>query len=385
MLPLSYACRNLLRDPAGLLQKVLGSALVVFLVLAAAAFNGGMNGLLRSSGDPQNLIFLGAGSEESLERSEVPREAESLIGREVPGIARGQGGAAVSGEIHYNGRLALPDGTSAQARTRGVTRKALEVHRAATIVEGDWPAEGEVLAGTLAHHVLGVPAEALAVGETVWLEDQPFRVSGRLAGDGTVLESELWFPREELAGLLRRDTLSGVVARLEDASPMNRARADLFTKQRLDLGLAVVPASAYYAGLARFYGPIRGMTWLTAVLVGFGAVLGGLNLLYATFASRVQELATLQTLGFRRGSLLVALVQESLLIQVLGLGLALAAAHFLFGELWIEFSTGTFRMKLTPEGVGLGLLTAFLLGTLGTLPPAWRCLRLPLPVALRAP
>ncbi len=384
MLPLSYAFRNLLRDPVGLLQKVLGSALVVLLVLAAASFNGGMNELLRSSGSPGNLIFLGAGSEESLERSEVPAEAEELIAAGVPGIAAGEGGPAVSGEIHYNGLLALPDGTAAQGLTRGVTPAALRVHRQVRLVEGEWPAGGEVLVGRLAHHVLGVPAEELAVGRTVLLEDEPFRVAGRLAGEGTVVESELWFPRDDLARLLQRDTLSGVVARLEDPSAMNRARADLFTKQRLDLALAVLSEADYYAELARFYGPIRGMTWLTAVLVGLGAVFGGLNLLYASIASRMQELATLQTLGFRRGVLLFSLLQESVLTQAIGLLLALGAAALLFHGLWIEFSTGTFRMALSPGAVGLGVATALLLGTVGTLPPALRCLRLPLPVALRS-
>jgi hypothetical protein len=384
MLPFAYACRNLLRDPVRLLQKLVGSALAIWLVLAAAAFNRGMDELLRSSGSPENLVFLGAGSEESLERSEVPREAEDLIAREMPGIAGEDGSPAVSGEIHYNGLLALPDGTTAQGLTRGVTRAALEVHRQARITAGDWPAEGEVLVGRLAHHVLGVAPEQLAVGETVLLEGAPFRVAGRLEGAGTVLESELWFPREELAGLLQRDTLSGVVARLVDPSAMNRARADLLTKQRLDLGLAVLSEADYYAGLSRFYGPIRAMTWLTAVLVGAGAVLGGLNLLYAAFASRVRELATLQTLGFRRVALLLSLVQESLLTQALGLLLALAGAWFLFEGLWIEFSTGIFRMELSAGGIGLGLLTALLMGTVGTLPPAVRCLRLPLPAALRA-
>ena len=44
MLPLGYAIRNMLRDPARLLQAVLGSALVVLMVMVAAAINSGMVG-----------------------------------------------------------------------------------------------------------------------------------------------------------------------------------------------------------------------------------------------------------------------------------------------------------------------------------------------------
>ena len=39
MLPITYAIRNLFRDPARLLQTVGGSALVVLLVMAAFALN----------------------------------------------------------------------------------------------------------------------------------------------------------------------------------------------------------------------------------------------------------------------------------------------------------------------------------------------------------
>ncbi|NBD37041.1 MAG: ABC transporter permease [Verrucomicrobia bacterium] len=382
MLPFSYAFRNLLREPSRLAQKLVGSTLVVFLVLAAAAFNNGMSDLLKASGSPENVIFLGAGSEESVERSEIPVQSESMVKAGVRGIAERAGVAAVSGEVHYNGLLALPDGTTAQALTRGVTPAAFEVHRQARILEGDWPASGEVLVGALAHHVLGVEQEALAVGREVILEDQSFRVAGRFDAAGTVLESEIWFNRTDLRTLIQRDSLSCVVARLDDPSAL--ARAELFAKQRLDLELVVVSEEEYYANLAGFYGPIRGMTWLTAVMVGIGAVMGGLNMLYAAFASRVRELATLQTLGFRRGAVLFSLIQESLLTQTVGFLIALTAATFLLDGLWIQFSMGTFRMELSPAVTLYGLLTAFLMGTAGTLPPAARCLGLPVPVALRA-
>ncbi len=382
MLPFSYAFRNLLRDPSRLAQKLVGSALVVFLVLAAAAFNAGMSGLLKASGSPENVIFLGAGSEESVERSEIPIQSESMIKAGVRGIAERAGAAAVSGEIHYNGLLELPDGTTAQGLTRGLTPAAFEVHRQARILEGDWPASGEVLVGVLAHHVLGVERETLAVGKKVILEDQSFRIAGRFDAAGTVLESEIWFNRSDLRTLIQRDSLSCVVARL--GNPSDLARAKLFAKQRLDLELTVVSEEEYYANLAGFYGPIRGMTWLTAVMVGIGAVMGGLNMLYAAFASRVRELATLQTLGFRRGAVLISLIQESLLTQAVGFLIALTAATFLLDGLWIQFSMGTFRMELSPAVTFYGLLTAFLMGTAGTLPPAARCLRLPVPVALRA-
>jgi len=382
MLPFSYAYRNLLREPGRLIQKVAGSALVLFLILAAGAFNSGMKDLLQASGSPNNVIFLGAGSEESVERSQISMQSESMIQAGVPGISERAGITAVSGEVHYNGLISLPGGGSVQGLTRGVTPRVFEVHRKARILEGRWPTSGEVLVGRLAHHVLKVPRESLAVGKEIVFEGESLRISGRFDAMGTVMESEIWFNRTDLMTLIQRETLSCVVIRLEDRSNLNRA--ELFARQRLDLELTVLPEDAYYAKLASFYGPLRSMSWLTAAMVGIGAVMGGLNLLYASFSSRVRELATLQTLGYRRTAVLVSLIQESLLTQIAGLVLALVAGAFLVDGTMIQFSIGTFQMDISGRVLLSGIGAAVLLGTLGTLPPAVRCLRLPVPVALRS-
>ncbi|MFP4542347.1 MAG: FtsX-like permease family protein, partial [Opitutales bacterium] len=113
-------------------------------------------------------------------------------------------------------------------------------------------------------------------------------------------------------------------------------------------------------------------------------VMGGLNMLYASFASRVRELATLQTLGYRRRAVLISLIQESLLTQLVGLVLALILGLLLIDGAVVQFSMGTFRLELSPGVTLVAALAALLLGTLGTLPPALRCLRLPVPVALRS-
>ncbi len=75
MLPFTYALRNLFRDPARLFQTVGGAALVVLLLIAAVALNEGMSSVLANSGSTKNVILMGKGSEESIQRSEVPLAA----------------------------------------------------------------------------------------------------------------------------------------------------------------------------------------------------------------------------------------------------------------------------------------------------------------------
>ncbi|MEM9016139.1 MAG: ABC transporter permease [Verrucomicrobiota bacterium] len=382
MLPFSYSVRNLLRDPVKLIQKVGGAALVVFLIFAAAAFNGGMEQVLTASGSERNVIFLGAGSEESVERSEIMVQSEDQIAAGVRGIDSRVGSLAVSGEVHYMGNVGIGEAADVQVVFRGITPSAFEVHREVRLNEGSFPASGEVIVGRLAWHTLGVAMKALAIGERISFEGQEFVVSGVFEAPGTVMESEIWIDRSDLMTAVQRDSLSCVIVRM--GSDGDFADADLFSKQRLDLELVAIRESDYYGKLAKFYGPIRAMTWLTAGLVAAGAVFGGLNMLYAAFSSRITELATLQAVGFSRWAILVSLIQESLLATLIGTLLASFLAVVLIEGVNVPFTIGTFEMTLTFSVILLGLGTGIVLGSIGALPPAIRCLASPLPVALRS-
>lgn len=382
LLPFSYATRNLLRDVPRFFQKIGGSAVVVFLVFAAGAFNQGMDSVLSASGSPRNVILLGAGSEESVERSEIDVQVESLAAAGVRGVEQRLGQSAVSGEVHFMGQLAAGKRSPQQALLRGITPAAFEVHREVRILDGDFPASGEVLVGRLAHYVLDAEASALAVGKTLHFEGQAFRIAGVFEAPGTVMESEVWMDRADLMTLIQRDSLSCVVLRLE--SPEQFSSADLFAKQRLDLELSALSEETYYQQLSGFFAPIRGMTWLTAGLIAAGAIFGGFNMLYAAFASRIRELATLQAIGYSRRAIFISLVQESLLATLTGTLCAAIAALVLLEGRTVYFSIGAFHLTLSGAVVAIGLSMGLLLGIFGAIPPAIRCLGAPLPNALRS-
>ena len=380
LLPFAYATRNLLRDLPRFAQKVGGSALVVFLIFAAGSFNEGMDSVLRSSGSPENVILLGAGSEESVERSQIDVQSESLAAAGIRGIAKRLDAPAVSGEVHFMGSLARPGEAAAQGLLRGITPSAFEVHQKVRIIEGRFPASGEIIVGRLAHHVLG--EESLELGEDLVFEEQTFEIVGRFEAPGTVMESEVWMDRNDLMSLTQRDSLSCVVIRMDSAEDFKSA--DLFAKQRLDLELTAIRESDYYAKVSAFFGPIRAMTWLTAGLIAAGAIFGGFNMLYAAFASRIRELATLQAVGFTRTAIFISLVQESLLATLTGTLVAAYAAVLLLEGQTVYFSIGTFSLQMSAAVVLAGLAAGTLLGVLGSIPPAIRCLGAPLPSALRS-
>src|SRR5438477_6914977 len=100
LLPWDYGVRNLARSPVRLSLNLAGAALVVLLVLTAGAFVRGMDQSLRESGNPSNVILLGAGSEESFERSEITSAVPGLVQAAVPGIKSRLGVPYVSPEVH---------------------------------------------------------------------------------------------------------------------------------------------------------------------------------------------------------------------------------------------------------------------------------------------
>ncbi|MDZ8119271.1 ABC transporter permease [Pontiella agarivorans] len=381
MLPFGYAIRNLMRDPMRLLQAVLGSGLVVLMVMIAAAINNGMTGVLSASGSEENVILLGAGSEESVLRSEISERTAGIVESSITGLEETAGVRAVSPEIHQMIYISVNSKDRKQAFVRGVTPQALMVHQEVSVQEGRYLRPGQVLVGRLAWRRLGLPEDALQPGKEIRIEDSTMTIAGIFSAPGTVMESEIWMDINDLRSMSQREHLSCVVVRLGDGEFED---IDLFTKQRLDLELGALRESDYFAKIAAFYAPIRGMTWVTALLIATGALLGGLNTLYAAFAPRIREIATLQAIGYGRRAIMFSLIQESTIAALSGALLASFAAIGLLDGIAVSFSIGSFILRVSPSVAAAGLITGLGLGLIGAIPPGLRCLLPPLPSALRS-
>ncbi len=385
LLPFEYAVRNLGRGRTRLVASIAGAALVVALVIAAGGFVRGMERSLSISGGVDNVILIGAGSEESVERSQIGLNVASLVAASVPGIRTRLGVPYVSPEVSM-ALLVRSERDSPEeynAVFRGVTPTAFLVHPQVRIVEGRTPQAGEyeIMVGSLAATRLGVSPETVAVGRSLWFDNRAWVITGRFEAPYTVMDAEIWTSLADIQIATRRETtISCVILALETAEYEDVAA---FAAQRLDLELRAVRESDYYAGLLRFYRPVRGMVWATAVLVAMGGFFGGLNTMYAAFAARVRELGALQTLGFSRLAIAVSFLQESLLTTSAGgLAAALACVVALNGVA-VKFSMGAFALIVDAPVLLGGLAAGAALAVAGIIPPLWRCLRLPIVESLR--
>jgi len=386
LLPFEYAVRNLGRSPLRLVAAVLGSTLVVGLVLAAGGFVRGMQRSLAVTGSPDNVILLGAGSEESIERSQIGSQVAGLVTASVPGLRQQFGVPYVSPEVHM--ALVLKTDRDATkelpAVLRGVTASAFLVHPQVRIVQGRAPRAGyyEMLVGRLAATRLGVAPETLALGRTLWFDNRPWTIVGRFEAPQTVMDAEIWCPLIDLQIATRRETtVSCVIVTLDQATFEDVAA---FAARRLDLELVAVRESDYYAGLSRFYRPVRALVWGTVVLIALGGVFGGLNTMYAAFASRIREVGTLQTIGFSRTALVISFLQESLLLTAIGALLATVVVLAMLSGAAVRISMGAFELRIDAPVVLTGFGAGLLLAIVGVAPPLWRCLRLPIVESLRS-
>jgi putative ABC transport system permease protein len=392
LLPWDYAVRNLARSPVRLALSLAGSVLVVLLVLAAGAFVRGMDQSLRVSGGERNVILLGAGSEESFERSEIKPTVPGLVLASIDGIKQRIGVPYVSPEVFLMTTLkeTADDDHAHQVMLRGVTATAFLVHAQARIVEGRAPDAGrdEILVGALAATKMGLPPERLGIGRTLVFDNRTWTIVGRFEAPGTVMEAEIWTPLSDLQIAAKRDNLSCVVVTLDGGASGGGGGefddVDAFARTRLDLELVALRETDYYSKLRAFFRPIQAMVWVTAILIATGGLFGGLNTMYAAFASRVREMGSLQAIGFSRGAIVVSLVQESVLATAAGALVAAGLAVLLLDGLTVRFSMGVFGLVIDSTVLLVGLAAGLILGIAGALPPAWRCLRLPVSDALKS-
>lgn len=386
-LPFQYAFRNLGRSRVRLLASLLGSTLVVMLILASGGFVRGMQRTL-SQDTPlnENIMILGTGSEEGVERSQIDASVAGIAGASISAIKEEAGMLFVSPEIHaaLPVRMNASDDDDYPAVMRGVREQALLVHPEIEIVDGRFPRQGmdELMVGQLAATRLGIPADRLSIGQTVHFDDRDWAVVGRFSAPNTVMNAEIWIQVTDLQIATNRESsLSCVIVTLDDGSFSD---ADLFAKSRLDLEITAMRESEYYSSIASFYGPIRVMILVTAALIASGGILGGLNTMYAAFAARVREVGMLQSLGYTRAAIVVNLTEESVFAAACGALIGAALGLLLLDGLAVRFSMGAFAITIDAPVLLIGILGGLLVGFIGAIPPAIRCLRLPITQALKS-
>jgi putative ABC transport system permease protein len=355
MLPFSYAIRNLWRRRVRTLLTLGGIALITMLIVLMGGFAQGLAGTASSSASPDVMVLTGSSGEHDMIRSVISRGHAEAAAAGIPYVIEDGGRRAVSIELHIATRKGDKVGM-----LRGVTPEAYLVHRHITVVEGREP-RGEF-------------------ERIVELEGLKWSIVGQFAAPGTVLEAEIWGRLDDISLATGRSDVSCVAARLADANDMKKV-ALWINRNGVAYEVAGVPETKLFETMQKALDPIAGLAWLMAGLVLVGGVFACANTMFAAVLARTREMGALRAIGYGPFAIGSSLLQESLLLGLIG-GLLGFWGAGLFGEVPLKFPMGAFYLDLSPVVRLAGLGSALLAGLIGGLVPALRAVRMPLPDAL---
>jgi putative ABC transport system permease protein len=384
-LPIKYSFRNALVRWRSTVATVLGIGLVVFVFVLLQSLATGIEKSSGNTGDPRNVMIVRKGS---------TAESASLISREnlqqiryFEEISRNeQGEAVISADVLV--LVNLPrrnNGGEANVLLRGVTARGMELRPQVKLAAGRWFTPGKreiVVSAKLAKRFANFD-----LGQSFRSGNATFTVVGWLDGGGSAFDSECWMDADECRSVFERDMYSSFLARVPDVVAMSNLVARIEGDRRFKL--KAESEVEYYRKQTMTAAPIKWLGGFLAVMMSVGAVFAAMNTMYAAVGARTREIGTLRVLGFRRRSVVLALLLEGGMLALFGGVLGCALAYH-----WNGYTTATmgfetfseivFQFTVTPALVVKGLVFAVIVGIIGTLLPAIRASRLPVIAALKS-
>ncbi|HUL67733.1 MAG TPA: ABC transporter permease [Burkholderiaceae bacterium] len=385
-IPLSYVARNLWVRRLTTALTAGGMALVVFVFAAVLMLDAGLKATLVATGSDNNVLFIRKGSETEIQ-SGVARDQAALI-ESLPQIARtADGDPLVSKEVVVlNSLPKIESGKRANVPIRGVPPIGLTLRPQVKIVAGRFfrPGSSEIIVGSsVARQFAGVE-----IGQALSFAQRHWTIVGVFDAGRTAFDSEIWGDAEQLLQAFRRGGFSSVIAQLATPSAFDSLNEWLASEPRLTV--EVKREKQFYEDQSRQLSNFITYLGITlSVIFSLGAIIGAAITMYAAVATRTNEIGTLRALGFRRRSILLAFLLESLLLALAGGAVGLFAATFLqvltiSTTNFQSFSEIAFSFALTPRIVINTLVFALVMGLIGGVLPAFKAARMKIVDSLRA-
>jgi putative ABC transport system permease protein len=384
-LPLKYNFRNLTVRKSSTLATAFSIGLTVGVFLMVMALARGIDLTLTSSGEPLNLIVLREGSTAEL-NSTVSRENLSNL-MYLDGIVREGDQPLIAPELLtliYKARKGMSQGSN--VTIRGVGPMSNKLRSGFKTVAGRMFQPG--LAEAIVPRRIADRFQGLNVGDKFRIQATDYTVVGLFEAGGKAFESEIWVDVNSLASATKRDNFSSVLLRANDLTALQSLAKRITEDQRLHLK-AVSERSFYEDQQGVASGALKVLGVFIGFIMAVGAGFAGMNTMYAAVARRTKEIGTLRVLGFRRRSILIAFVLESVAIAVIGTGIGILLAlplNFVSTGTanFTTFSEIAFNFRVTPELMLWALIFGVGIGFLGSLLPSIRASRFKIVDALRA-
>jgi len=384
-IPISYNVRNMVLRKGLTLMTAMGIALTVMTAVFLMMLLAGMKKAFVKSGDPLNVLVMRKGSTSELAGGFTKDKLPVLSA--LPGIAKNASGEPlVSGEGVVIVNLPRKDGTGdTNVTLRGMGANGLELRKNVKLVDGTWFSTGqhEIVVSRSIHSRFA----HTGVGEMLDFGKGQWKVTGIFDGGGTAADSEMWGDVNQVADQFnRQNALGSAYLHATDPVAADALKHRVADDQRLQLEGML--ETEYYDKQTSSGAPIRFMGYIVGLTMAIGSIFAATNTMYAAVAYRSREIATLRVIGFRRGSILLSFIFESVLLALLG-----AAVGIILMLPFNGMSTGTsnavtfsevvFKMQITLAVVIYATIFALVMGLIGGVAPAWGAARRDILAALR--
>lgn len=385
--PFKYSLNNFKSRKLTTFITIFGIALVVFVFAAVLMMAYGIEKTLISTGQEDNVLISRKSSNGEIS-SIIPVNIQDVI-RTLPFIAKDNEGAQIiSNEPVVVINLEKEDGAVSNITVRGVSPKIRELRPQVKLKNGNWFNYGtrELIVGSS----INSRFEGAKVGDQIKFAGDFWNIVGVFEAEGSGFESEFWGDALQLSDAFNRgSTASTVTLKLDNAANFNSFKTAFESDIRLKEFEPKIESKFFEEQSELLSNFIRILGIFITIIFSLGATIGASITMFAAVANRTTEIGTLRALGFRRTSILIVFLFESLLISIIGglIGLAFASLLQFYSISTLNFASFAeleFGFALTPAIAISSLIFAVLMGIIGGFFPSVRAARFKIISALRA-
>lgn len=383
-IPLSYNVRNLIVRKTTTIMTATGVAMTVAVLLAVLGLVAGLRSAFASTGDPTHVLVMRKGGNAELTSVLTPEQFQII--KSFPGIAMGADGQPLA-SLEIVSVINLPNAENPLGNNltvRGLSVRGVEM-RHLKLVAGRWfrPGEREVTVGKniAKRYPTAQLGRQLKFGRGRW------NIVGVMDGGDSAVNSEIFADGSAIAADFNRpDAYSSALVQATGVSTAKTLQTTLEADRRLNV--TVMTERAYYDSQTISARPIQFLGFFVCIIMAVGSCFAAMNTMYAAVARRSKEIGTLRILGFKKGSILVSFLLESMLLALVGgvlaclIVLPLNSVTTSLGN-FITFSETSFNFRIGPQVMIVGLIFSMLLGALGGFFPARQAARKEILTALR--
>ena len=315
-IPFKYTIKNFTSRKLTTFITIFGVALVVFVFAAVLMMAYGIQKTLIATGLPDNVLITRKAANGEIS-SLVDGETQDVI-RTLPHIAVDkEGRQIISKEPVVIINLKKISGGVSNVTVRGVSETILELRPQVKIIEGRMFSFGlrELIVGSaVTGRFIGAK-----LGDEVKFAGDNWKIVGVFDSDGSGFDSEMWGDSRALLNAFNRgNTVSSVTLKLDDVNNFKDFKKNFDFDKRLQQFEAKIEQQYFEEQSELMANFIRILGIFITVIFSFGAIIGAAITMYAAVANRTVEVGVLRALGYKRRSILIVFLIESLVIAVSG-------------------------------------------------------------------